>query len=332
MQSRRAEPVEQRRGPVELREPAARVRLQGVPREELADIAAARLVARDELAAADVVLDVGVVVERHAVGRPLPHAREHRERAPLPAALNVDPVPATRLGGLAAVRLMREPEIEKLEAVAFVAVAEAEDRLGLVVGLSQQTGVARVVDLPVHALRIAEPKPDAVDPRRAKKRRDADALESLARGELGLEAHLQLELVAVEVLARQRLAAGRWARGLCVRVARPARKDVGRAISDDIGEAARPGLLAAELPRLAEVRRRGRQIDRAAGRRLGRPRHFVVAGEASVAILELRAALERFVRGALRTPERRTEQREYAGRGPGHWPNLSSGAVGSVRC
>src|SRR5436190_17043984 len=278
------------------------------------------LVARDELAAADVILDIRVVVQGDAVRDAVPDAREHGEPVPFPAALRIQACPAARLGPLAAVRLVHEAEVEELEAVAFIAVAEAEDRLGLVVGFAQQARVACVVDLPVHALRVAEPQAHAVDADMREQRRHADALERLARGELGLEAHLELELVAIEVLGWRR--AARWTARLDVRIARPARNDVVRLVPHDVREPPRPRLLAAELPGFAQVRRRGRRIDRPAGGRLGGPRKLVVADDALVDVLELCAAREAFLRGALRTPERRAEQYEYLGAGSRHRPNL----------
>src|SRR5205807_2893652 len=99
-------------------------------------MAARSLVAGDELAAADVILDIRVVVQGGAVRDPVPDARERREPVPFPSALRVQAIPSAGLGALAAVRLVHEAEIEQLESVAFVAVAEAQDRLGLVVGLA----------------------------------------------------------------------------------------------------------------------------------------------------------------------------------------------------
>src|SRR5258706_5779207 len=283
-------------------------------------MAARSLVARDELAATDVILDIRVVVQGDAVRDAVPDARDHGEPVPFPAALRVQAAPAARLGPLAAVRLVHEAEVEELEAVAFIAVAEAEDRLGLIVGFAQQARVASVVDLPVHALRVAEPQAHAVDADLREERRHAQALEHFARGELGLEAHLELELVPVEVQGWRR--AARWTARLGVGTARPARNNIVRAVTDDIRQAPGARLLAAELPGFTQVRRRGRRIDRPAGVRLGGPRKLVVAGDALVDVLELCAACEPFVRGALRTPERRAEQREYLGPDARHWPNL----------
>jgi len=56
---------------------------------------------------------------------------------------------------------MRQAEVDELEAVAFVAGAEAEDRLGLAVGFPEK-GVG-VVHLPAHEVRIGEPQAHVVD-------------------------------------------------------------------------------------------------------------------------------------------------------------------------
>jgi hypothetical protein len=84
--------------------------------------------------------------------------------------------------------------------------------------------------------------------------------------------------------------------------------------ADDVGEAPRPGLLAAEPPGFAQVRRRGRCIDRAAGGRLRRARELVVAGDALVDVLELRAARQAFLGYGVRTEEGRAERGQRSSR------------------
>jgi len=154
--------------------------------------------------------------------------------------------------------------------------------------------------------RIAEPQAHAVDADAAQKRRDAEALEGLARGELALEAHLELELVAIEVLARRRLA--RWTARLVVGVARPARKHVVRVVSTMSVSRRGPACLRPSFHASLKCEGVGDVIDAPAGARLGGPRQLVVAGDALVDVLRaLRSARALRPRRSThsRTPRRR---------------------------
>src|SRR5207248_2109547 len=70
VQARRAERGQKRRCPVELREAAAGIGPEGMAYQKRSDVAARSLIARDELAASEVVLDVGVVVHDDVVRDP----------------------------------------------------------------------------------------------------------------------------------------------------------------------------------------------------------------------------------------------------------------------
>src|ERR1700694_1962768 len=158
-----AERIQYRRRPVELREAATGERAQAVAHENGRHVAAGGLIAGDDVAPAQVILDVRVVVVRGAFRDPLPDAREDREPVPFPAALSVHPGPAARAGFGAPVRLMHQAQVQELEAVAFVAGAEGEDGLGLIVRFPEGTRVPHVVRLPAHLLRVAEPQAHTVD-------------------------------------------------------------------------------------------------------------------------------------------------------------------------
>src|SRR5206468_1609455 len=170
-------------------------------------VAAGALIAADEVAPAHEAPDVRIVVV--ALLDHVPGAREQRETIPFPAALRVHPGPAAVLELIEPVRLMHQAQVDELQAVALVAGAEREDGLGLVVRLADRTRVAVIQDLPGHLLRMPEPQAHAVDAEMAEGAGDARALEGLARDELGLEARLELELVAHQIA--QRGAAGRRA-------------------------------------------------------------------------------------------------------------------------
>src|SRR5882762_3961963 len=167
----RPERIQHGRCPVELHEPPAG--LQVAAREHRSHVAARGLIAGNEVAVTHVPLDIRVVVV--AFRDPVPDAREHREPVPLPATLRVGPVPAAVFGFAKPVGFMHEAQVDELEAIAFVAGAQGQDRLGLVVRIPDGARVAAVERLPVHLLRVAEPQAHAVD---------ADMTESL--GEAGL--------------------------------------------------------------------------------------------------------------------------------------------------
>src|SRR5258706_16417563 len=123
---------------------------------------------------------------------------------------------------------MGEPQVEELEAVAWLASPEREDQLGLVVRFANRPRFAMVEGLPAHCLRVGEPQPLAVEVEHARRAPDAYLLEHVARNDLGLEARLGFDLRPVEI--RERCASGRRAARLEVRPARIAQEDVFRVI------------------------------------------------------------------------------------------------------
>src|SRR6267378_6501293 len=290
----RPERIQYGRCPVELHEPPAG--LQVAAHEHRSHAAARGLIAGNEVAVAHVPLDIRVVVV--AFRDPVPDAREHREPVPLPATLRVGPVPAAVFGFAEPVGFMHEAQVDELEAIAFVAGAQSQDRLGLVVRIPDGARVAAVERLPVHLLRIAEPQAHAVDAGITERLGDAGLVECLARNQLGLEARLEFELILVHV--RECRAAGRRAARLIVRAVRPAQNDVVWPVSQDVCQVPYPAVLRAELPGPGEVRRTRGRIDGPSGGRFRRLRELVVAGEPRVDVLEPRAARKPVVRAARR--------------------------------